>query len=149
MKRSRKIILIALLTLVVIGGSIGGVALAQTDNGDDSPPKARYGALLERACEIYQEETGVTIDADKLTDALTQAGEEKMVEARNQFRQRLIDEGKITQEQLDELDKWLESKPDVPIIPGLGGDFGPHGFRMHGGGFHRFGGPCAPQAPTE
>ena len=144
MRRSRKIIMIALLTLVVVGGSIGGVAIAQTENGDDSPPQARYGALLDRACEIYQEDTGVAIDAEKLTDALAQAGKEKMAEARNQFRQRLIDEGKVTQEQLDEYDKWLESMPDVPFPLGPRGDFGKRGFGGPGGGFHHWGGPCAP-----
>ena len=37
MRRSRKIILIALLGIVVLAGSIGGVALAQTE-GEESQP---------------------------------------------------------------------------------------------------------------
>lgn len=142
MRRSRKIILMALLTLVVVGGSIGGVALADTEDEDSSQPQTRYGATLDRACEIYEENTGVAINVDELTNALTQAGEERMLEARNQFRQRLIDEGEVTQEQLDEHDAWLEAKPDVRIGHGDGGFRGMGG--MRGGWFHMRGGPCAP-----
>jgi hypothetical protein len=146
MRRSRKIILIALLTIVVLAGSIGGVVMA-ADNGDDSQPQARSGALLGKVCEIYEENTGVAIDAQELQNAFTQAQSEIMAEARNQFRQRLVEEGKITQEQLDDYDAWLEAKPDVPF------PFGPRnhdgikpfgGFGGHGG-FRGFGGPCPPQ----
>jgi len=146
MRRSRKIILIALLALVVVGGSIGGVAMANTGDEDSSQPQPRYGATLDRACEIYEENTGVAINADDLANALTQAGKERMSEARNQFRQRLIDEGKVTQEQLDAHDAWLEAEPDMPSLFGNrehGGlkPFGGFGGR---GGFRGFGSPCEP-----
>ena len=53
MRRSKKFILIALLTIVVLAGSIGGVALAQAGNEEDSPPNPPHGAFLEKVCEIY------------------------------------------------------------------------------------------------
>jgi hypothetical protein len=145
MRRSKKIILIALLTVVVLAGSIGGIALA-ADNEEESQPKPRYGAMLDRVCEIYKENTGVAIDAEELQKAFTQAGKDLIVEARDRIRQRLIEEGKVTQEQLDEYDKWLESKPDVPF------QLGPRnhgGVKPFGGGFRSFGGFggwCEPQA---
>lgn len=148
MRRSRKFILIGLLAVVVLAGSIGGVALAQTGNGDDTQPGTQYIAILERVSEIYKEKTGVTIDPQELQNAFIQAGQERMTEARNQFRQRLIDEGQITQEQLDEFDAWLESKPDIPLPFGKGGPGGMKpfgGFGRFGGGFH---GWCQPQ-PSE
>ena len=130
---------------MVLAGSLGGVVLAQTD-GEESQPGPRHGAFLEKVCEIYNANTDPDIDCEALTAAFDQARSEMMTQARENFRQRLIDEGKITQEQLDEYDKWLESKPDVPF------PFGPKnhgGMRPFGGmfrGFHRFfGGPCAPQ----
>ena len=149
MRRSRKFILIALLTIVVLAGSIGGVVLANTGEEEESQPQARHEAMLDKVCEIYEENTGVAIDAQELQNALVQAGDELMAEARENFRQRLIDEGKVTKEQLDEYDAWLEAQPDIPF------PFGPRnhdgikpfgGFGKFGGGFHRFGGPCAPPA---
>ena len=148
MKRSRKFILIGLLVVVVLAGSIGGVVLAQTENGDDSQPGALHGAMLERVSEIYEENTGVAIDPQKLESAFTQARDEIMAEARDDFRQRLIDEGRVTQEQIDQFDTWLESKPDTPFPfgPRSRGGMKPFGgFGGPGGGFHSWGGLCAPQ----
>ena len=147
MRRSKKFILIAVLAIVVLGGSISGVALALTDD-EDSQPAPRHGAMLDKVCEIYETNTGVAINSEELQIAFDQARSEIMAEARENFRQRLIAEGKITQEQLDQFDAWLESKPDVPF------PFGPRnhggikpfgGFGGHGGGFRGFGGLCAPQ----
>ena len=148
MKRSRKFILIGLLVVVVLAGSIGGVVLAYTENGDDSPPGARHGAMLDRVCEIYEENTGVAIDPQKLENAFTQARSEIMAEARENFRQRLIGEGKATPEQFDQFDAWMESKPDTPFPFGprsRGGMKSFGGFGGPGGGFRSWGGPCFPQ----
>lgn len=115
MKKGRKIALIALIAVVALAGTIGGVALAQDEEEATSttPETARF-AYLERVCEIYYEETGVTIDVDILKDALCQAGQEKHEQVRNQFRQRLIDEDILTEEQLAEWEEWLQSRPDFP-----------------------------------
>ena len=103
-----------LMVIVALAGTIGGVALAQSEDEEvaNTSETARF-AYLERVCEIYQEKTGVAIDADTLKDALCQAGDEKREQIRNQFRQRLIDEGVLTEEQLAELEEWWEDKPDV------------------------------------
>jgi len=155
MWRSKKFVVIGLLAIVVLAGSIGGVALAQSGEGEDDSPQVRHEAMLDRVCEIYNEANpDATIDPDALKDAFAQAGEEqlaeakaKMAEAREAFRQKLIDEGKVTQEQLDEFDAWIESRPDVTIpfgfegrdsMPRLGGFGGP------GGGHHRGGESCLP-----
>ena len=147
MRRSKKIILITLLGILVLAGSIGGVVMA-TENGDDSQPEPRHGVILDRVCEIYEDNMGVAINSEELQKAFDQARSEIMTEARNQFRQRLIDEGKVTQEQLDEYDAWLEAKPDdMPFGPGQrghGGRFG--GFGKCGGGFR---GWCSPSAESE
>lgn len=151
MWRGKKFIIVAVLTAVILVGSIGGVVLAQTENADDSQPEARCGALLDRVCEIYEENTGTAIDAQELQKAFTEARNELMAEARENFRQRLIDEGKITQEQLDEFDAWLKARPDILFPFGPSGSDGikpfgggHHGFGRFGGGFPRWGGPCAP-----
>jgi hypothetical protein len=114
MKKGKKILIIALMAVVAIAGTIGGVALAQDEEEATTTPETERLAFLERVCEIYYDKTGVTIDADTLKDAFCQAGEEKMEQARNQFRQRLIDEGIFTEEQLTEWEEWLEARPDFP-----------------------------------
>ena len=116
MKRGKKIALITIMVVVALAGTIGGVAMAQS--GDEevatTSENARF-AYLERVCEIYEEKTGVAIDVDTLKEALIQAGEEQREHMCNRLQQHLIDEGILTEEQLAELEEWLQSKPDLPI----------------------------------
>ena len=113
MKRGKKIALIALMVVVALAGTIGGVAMAQSDEEEATTTSetARF-AYLERVSEIYQEKTGVALDVDALQDSLCQAGGEKKEQIRNQFRQRLINEGVFTEEELSEMEDWWEAKPD-------------------------------------
>lgn len=140
MTRSKKFVLVTLLATVALVGSISGVVAAQ--NGDDSQPNAANQTanqtvnqtLLDRVCEIYQENTGVAIDPQALEDAFAQAQSEKLQEALDSRLQYLVDQGKITQGEADQYKEWWQSRPDVPL--GLG--FGGHG------GLRDWGGLCAP-----
>ena len=171
MKKGKKVLIIALIAVIALAGTIGGVALAQDEEetSTTTPETARI-AMLERVCEIYQEKTGVAIDAETLQDSLCQAGQEKMDQARNQFRQRLIDEGILTEEQLSELEEWLQARPDLPTeefkawmearpdnLPQAFG-FGQHdgkrfafglGYRLGRGPGGGFGGLCQPDNGTQ
>ena len=172
MWRRKKFIFTALLTVVVLGGILGGFAVAHADDEDTSQPQTGSTSLLDKVAEIYEKNTGVAIEPQELQKAFTEAGAELKTEARDQMRQRLIDEGKITQEQLDELDKWMESRPAFPTeefkqwlesSPDITLPFGPgnrdgekpfggmfRNFREFGKGFgHGFRGWCAPEAPAE
>ena len=133
MWRKKKFILPVLIATAVLAGSLGGAAFA-ADNGEDSQLKAFLGALWDRACEIYEQKTGVTIDQEALKDSIAQARGEIRSEAMQNHLQNLVEQGQITQEQADEFQEWLEAKPDVPIGPGLRGI----------GGMHGFGGLCPP-----
>jgi hypothetical protein len=136
MKRSRKFVLVTVLATLALVGSISGIVLAQ--NGDNSQPNAANQtanqALLDRACEIYQENTGVAIDQQALKDAFAQAQSEKLQEALDSRLQSLVDEGKITQDQANQYKEWWQSRPEVPF----GLPFGGHG------GLRGWGGLCAP-----
>lgn len=117
---------------------------------DDSPGNVaqqkqlsdRYETLLDRACAIYEEKTGVTIDSEQLKDALDQAQAELRDGALESQLQHLVDEGKLTQEEADQYLEWLQSRPDIEApLPGLGGP-GPDGGMMWGKGSGPRGGPC-------
>jgi len=114
MRRTKKLIIIAVLAAVVLVGSIGGVALAQTGDEDNSS-QTQQEALLVKVCEIYEENTGTAIDAQALKEAFVQAQDEVRTEALDSHLQKLVEEGKITQEQADQYKEWLESRPDVPV----------------------------------
>jgi hypothetical protein len=140
---------VVVASVLLIGGIVGGVVVAannsssDTTAGNQTQATDQYQALLDRACAIYEENTGVAIDSGQLKDALDQAQSEIQNEALASWLQNLVDEGKITQEEADQYLEWWQSRPDIELpLPGLGG----HG---HGGGM-MWGGSCpAPDASDE
>ena len=145
---------VVVVSVLLIGGIVGGVVVAagsdsSSDAEDQSQTTDRYQALLDRACAIYEEKTGVAIDSEQLKDALDQARSEIQEEALESWLQDLVDEGKITQEEADQYLEWWQSRPDIELpLPGLGGH-GHGGGMMWGGGFQPWGGPCSPDASDE
>jgi hypothetical protein len=143
MLRSKKFIFIALLAIIVLAGTIGGVVLAQTDEEESQPV-----TLLDRVTTILNDQ-GVVITSDQLKDAFTQAGNDIRNEALDKRLQDLVDQGTITDQQAQDYKAWLESRPDVPFQFGLRNEGGMKlfgGFDRHGFGFH---GGCEPSEPTE
>jgi len=138
MWRSKKFIVIAVLVAVMLAGSIGGVLLA-ADNGDDSQPEARYGALWDRVSEVYEQKTGVALDQEALKAAFAQAQSDMRAEVLQKLRemetealrnrlQNLVDQGKITQGEADQYLEWQQSRPDVSVGFGFRGMGGPRGW---------------------
>jgi hypothetical protein len=149
MKRFKKKPLI--ITLVAIAATVGittGLVFAQ-DEGDATQPEAQHEALLDRVCEIYEDNTGVAIDPQALQDAFTQAQDEIMAEAMQNRLDALVEKGIITQEEADQLKEWWEAKPEIslpghPLLGGgPGGRFGPG---LGGFGFSRR--QCTPEEAT-
>jgi hypothetical protein len=146
---------VMLVSVLLIGGIVGGVVVAGSDSssntaaGNQSQTTDRCQALLDRACAIYEENTGVAIDSEQLKDALDQAQSEIQDEALESWLQDLVDNGKITQEEADQYLEWWQSRPDVELpLPGLGGQ-GRGGGMMWGRGFQAWGGPCSLNASAE
>jgi len=154
MWRSKKFIIITVLAAVVLVGGISGVVLAQTENGDDSQPPAQHAALLDKVCEIYEENTGTAINAEELQKAFAQAQSEMMEEALENRLQNLVEQGQLTQEEADQykawwqvrpdmeqfrqqLEEWQQARPDIPL-PGPFERFGGQGFP----GGMKWGGGC-------
>lgn len=149
MRRGKKFIIAAVLAVVVLGGTLGGVALA-ADNEDGTTPVSKIGTFLEKVIGIYEEKTGTTIDRTALDESITEARDQLRTEAREQLRQRLIDEGVMTGEEFDQWQEWLDARPDVPMPFGNGGmhsgRFGGPALRGFGGGLGNW---CQPDATTD
>jgi hypothetical protein len=146
MWRSKKFIIIAILTVVVLGAILGGYAIAQANdenaNQSDNQTPNNFSTLLDKVAAIYQQNTGTNIDSQELSKAFTQAQKEIRDEALDKYLNSLAEKGKITQDQAKQYKDWLNSKPDVQIGPGFKG--GPRGFGRFGGMFGGFRGWCAP-----
>ncbi len=172
MWKSKKFIVTVVLTVVVLGGILGGFAVAHADDEDSSQPQAAGTPLLDKVAEIYEKNTGVAINADELQKAFTEAGQAIRDEAKDKMLDKLVEDEVITQGQADEFKAWLDARPALPTdefkqwlesMPDIPGLFGQHdrvrigpfegmqrGFGKFGGGFGgRFGGWCAPEVETE
>jgi hypothetical protein len=145
---------VVVVSVLLIGGIVGGVIVAGSDSSsnieDQSQITDRYQALLDRVCAIYEENTGVAIDPEQLKGALEQARSEIREEALESLLQNLVNEDKITQGEADQYLEWWQSRPDIELpLPGLGGP-GPGGGMMWGRGFRPWSiPPCAPGASAE
>ena len=120
--RSKKLVVSAVLAVVLAAGGIGGAVLA-ADGGDTD--NSRPGTLLARVAEILD------IDQQEIEDAFAQAQEEMRVEAQDRYLQKLVDEGRITPEQAEELKAWWDARPDDISFLRPFGRIRSHGF---GGG---------------
>jgi len=152
--RKRKWLIPMVLSIVLVGGIAGGVMVAADDSSSTVDQQSqlvdKHQALLDRACAIYQENTGTALDPEQFKAALEQAQGELQEEALESRLQDLVDNGKITQEEADQYLEWWQSWPDIQVpLPGLGGPSHRSGM-MGGRGFGPWGGPCpGPNASGE
>jgi len=99
-----RLLLSGLLAMSMIAGTTGA---ALADDGQNNQPKP--DGLLARVAQI------LNIDVQKLKDAFQQALSEMRAERQNTGLQNLVTNGKLTQEQADQLKAWLDARPDVPM----------------------------------
>ncbi|MCJ7653956.1 MAG: YckD family protein [Dehalococcoidia bacterium] len=102
-KTKKSLILVMVVSVVLLLGVTVGVAMAR-DGADSQGPGQD---ILARVAEI------LGIDQQKLTDAFEQARTEFEAQRLNE----LVEEGKITQEQADQLKAWEAAKPDLKANP--------------------------------
>jgi len=151
----RKWFIPVVLSIVLIGGIAGGVMVAADDSSgsvDQQNQLAdRHQELLDRACAIYQENTGTAIDPEQFKAALEQAQGELQEQALESRLDNLVENGKMTQDEADSYLEWWQSRPDIQVpLPGLGGPGPSGGGMMWGRGFGPWGGPCpGPDASGE
>lgn len=106
MRKIHKFVLATVLVVVMLVASAPAIALAQ-----EGELPERRGALIAQVAEI------LGIDQQELEDALQQAQMELREGNLDTRLQDLVADGTLTQEQANELESWLNSRPDVPNIP--------------------------------
>jgi hypothetical protein len=139
---TKKFIIAMVVAAVLAIGSVG-VVLAQ-DNGDEdvAQPEAQHAALLERVCEIYEDNTGTAINAEELQNAFAEAQSEMRAAAMEARIAKMVENGVLDETKAQELQEWLEAMPeDLLLRPGLGG----HGMHRGFGGPGGFGPPPLPE----
>jgi len=135
MPRKKKFIIAAVLaTVALLGvGVVGGSVLAQDGNGCENQLQSQRVALLDRVCTIYEENTGTAIDPEELRDAFAQASSEMEDEAIQNRLRRMVEEGKMTQDEADQYLEWCRARPDVVAGFGFMGSGGKKPFARFGG----------------
>jgi hypothetical protein len=132
MWHKKTLIIVAIITTVVIGGVLGGFAMASANdqnlvNGNATlvadPVSGNVSALLDKIATYYNQETGETLNTQALLNAFNSAQQDMRTEAQNNFIDKLQEQGKLTPEQAQQYKDWLAQRPDVPVGPGLGGGF--------------------------
>jgi len=116
MWKSKKFIIISIVAaVVVLAGATAGIAFA----ADEQPANPDNGQvkLLARVAEI------LGIDQDKLESAFKQAAKEMAEQRLDQYLDKQVQDGNLTQDQADQYKQWLEAKPDIPLPGGSDGFF--------------------------
>lgn len=112
MKQKRKWLIISALAAValLVVGIIGGTVIA---NAQTPPSADNQTTFAARVAAI------LGIDQAKVESAFEQARQDLADEALDARLQKMVENGKMTQEQADQYKEWIKSKPDLPA--GLGG----------------------------
>ena len=114
LKKKWIIIAAAAAVLILVVGTLGVVAYAQTT----TPTQPGQGkTILSRVATI------LGIDQKKVEDAFAQAQKEQQDDAINARLQAMVAAGKLTQDQANAYKGWLQARPNIP--PGLGLPLGP------------------------
>ncbi|HTY81302.1 MAG TPA: DUF2780 domain-containing protein, partial [Dehalococcoidales bacterium] len=137
MKKYKKVIIIAAIAVVVLGASLGAVAFAQADTKAPSTTANttfNKTSLYDTVASILNQAKGTNITGADLQSAFQQAEKQAADTALDNMLQKLVTDGKITQQQAtdyknwlnsrptqmmsDQYKQWLESRPNIPGLPG-------------------------------
>ena len=104
------------------GSATSVVSASDSTDNETSPHDIYVGKVAEK----------LGLDEDTVATAMKEARQEMMDEALAERLQEAVDEGRITQEQADQISEWMKSRPEaLDEIGGFGPGCGP---RFGGGG---------------
>jgi ABC-type dipeptide/oligopeptide/nickel transport system ATPase subunit len=98
MWKDKKFIVIAglLVVLIAVAGTLGGLALTRQNNA--AQVQAVRTEMLQRVGNILQDIKSAVNPQETLDNYL----------------QKLVEDGKITQQEADQFKAWWDSRPDIP-----------------------------------
>jgi len=105
MSKRVKILVSVLVTVLLL--TVGGVATVMAQEEPTPTPEAEAKGLLARVAEILD------IPKEDLTNAFKQAQQEMREEAFIRFLDKAVEEGRLIQEEADEIKEWWEQKPEA------------------------------------
>lgn len=121
-------VVVLALAIAIAGGVVmaRGASDGTADNDDSGVSSGSDKGFAARVAEILD------LEEDTVSDAIKQAMQEMHDERVQAWLDRMVESGRITQDQADEYKTWLDSKPEG--IQGMRGKgFGRHhGFRGKG-----------------
>ena len=138
----RRSVLIAAAALAVLAIGIGGGAVMAQES--DSEDGSTIKGFVSRVAEI------LGLEEHTVQDAFTQARQEMMDESIENKLAAMVESGKLTQEQADEIQEWYDAKPDsIESWGGRGKGLGSKRWHGRGGhGRHSWKGDSAPFKET-
>ena len=146
----RRLLIIPVVVLVLAVALVGGVVLAEgIADGDGSRGDINDGnskGFAARVAEI------LGLEEDTVADAMEQARQEMHDERVKAWLDKMVESGKITQEQADDYQEWLDDRPDGldrSWGKGFGGHHGFHSRGRWGKGFWNKDSPDSSESSTE
>jgi hypothetical protein len=111
-KRKKLIILGIVLAVVTLVGATAGIAFAQADNAPVAGVQAT-GAVAGFSNNLTARIAKILgIDQSKLDSAIKQANSDLEAQRLNDYLAKLVQAGKITQDQANQYKAWLNSNPN-------------------------------------
>ena len=104
---------VAYITSAVLAVAIVFAGVSFAVNADSTKGPAEFkagGKIIDRAAQI------LNIDSQKLADALKQAGTEARQQGIADRFDKLVADGKLTQEQVSQIKTWMAAKPAGPCL---------------------------------
>ena len=109
MSKKVKVLISVLLVAGLLAVGATATVMAEGEEETTPPPEAGTNGLLDRVADI------LGIDSEILIDAFEQARQEMCEEAFINRLNQAVKEGRITQEQADEIIEWCLQRPDDAI----------------------------------
>lgn len=120
-------LIIPVVVMVLAGALVGGVVLASGDSDrSENDVNGKAEGFAHRVAEI------LGLEEDTVAEAMKQASKEMHNERIEAWLDKMVESGKVTQEQADEYQEWLNDQP-TGFERFWGRGFGQHhGFRDKG-----------------
>jgi len=110
MSKKVKVLISAVVLALLLTVGVTATVMAEGEEETTLPSEENAKGLLERVADILE------IDQEDLIDAFKQAKQEMKEEAFINRLNQAVAEGRITQEQADEIIEWWELRPDDEIM---------------------------------